>query len=282
MTDTNLVVLGFGKRVFDFICLLQKRFPQRKRLNLVTSRFRESFLQVPQAAQSVLSDFQSYFTQCDAEKNGIMKQEYSIENLRILNSKQNSNSILRLIQFNTIFKEANDLRTNVVIWKHLTRLAETCKFIEENAELIRIANSLLTVNAPLIDSSADVETLLDNVQQVLCNDANFLNAASAAAARMVSNNNTESNSTPHARLIDKDEEDEQQFGVEFIPWTDVSRVKDPDNICCVCFDAEPNTKIKDCDHDSFCYDCMYKLVQSAENRKCPLCRTNISTVYVCE
>jgi hypothetical protein len=45
-------------------------------------------------------------------------------------------------------------------------------------------------------------------------------------------------------------------------------------LCCICFEKAANCKLKPCNHENFCIDCVEKLVEQSRKSKCPMCRSN--------
>ena len=45
-------------------------------------------------------------------------------------------------------------------------------------------------------------------------------------------------------------------------------------LCCICLDKAANCKLKPCNHENFCIDCVEKLVKQSRKSKCPMCRSN--------
>ena len=45
-------------------------------------------------------------------------------------------------------------------------------------------------------------------------------------------------------------------------------------LCCICFEKAANCKLKPCNHENFCIDCVEKLVKQSRKSKCPMCRSN--------
>jgi hypothetical protein len=53
---------------------------------------------------------------------------------------------------------------------------------------------------------------------------------------------------------------------------------DTDNTCKICFDAESSTAIIPCGHKEFCFMCINKYFNSTVDKKCPICRTNMTVI----
>ena len=280
MSEPDIILLGLCKLIWDFLDMLHHQFPKRKRVELLKSRFMDVF--VRQNPRNLIDMFHAYFAECNAEKSGIMQDVFSKENLQIVNSKQRFNRVFSIIKLDTIFTEQTNRRKNLIIWDSLKRISQGCDLFIQNPSLWRLLNTALKPLTPKIGEIVDVDQILQTIEQVVVNSPDIMQQIEESARRL---RNVETVQTSVVTNVCVTKE-----GVDFLPWIDVREKKDgkeeekeeeeKDNICCICFDTEPSAKIGGCEHDSFCYKCLYEHVKSSNESKCPLCRHKISIIYV--